>query len=328
MKVYLVTKSNKADSLFSEEPINLSFALAKKKIYEAEPNAIFYFYLEDFTERKLQNLVTELSSVKSLKWGIIDADSIVKDPALLFHQGACDFIASKIMNQKIDKNRIEEAIDFANKQKVSTERKKPSKKNSQVFPGWSKLNAGKEYEFIALFASIDNYDSCRKKVGINHFSYMQEAVQKIMLTLAAKGKGLLWIDDGQGYLLLFPPNDIETILILALEVLANIRLISFEQCNLTHEVLSLSFGLHKTKLPWQKPGKTESIVSDALNFIYHMGKHYTEQGCLDLTSSVFSELSAKTSHAFPDFGSFEETTVHRFLGFSYYKPSLLRPTKK
>ena len=336
MKVYLISQSNKAESLFSTAITRLSFPLGKKKTKEASKNEIYYFHLESFTERKLQNLVKELSSIKQLRWGIIDSETIVTDPAALFHQGACDYIGTRALPKSIDEERLERLSVFYSQKNLDkapsklqpkTESKKKKTRTSS-FPGWNSLIAGKKYDFIALLVMIDKFEEFRNKIGLKNFEYLKEVLQIAMKKLAQEGSGVLWIDDGQGFLLLFPPKKMEKVLFLALDFLAQLRLFSFEQCKLGHDVLSVSFSLHKANLPWQKPGKTDRIISDELNFIYHLGKHFTPSTCFDLCYEVFAELSTKVQKVFTKVGKFEEKEVYRFWGLGFHKPSLLAKKNK
>jgi hypothetical protein len=75
--------------------------------------------------------------------------------------------------------------------------------------------------------------------------------------------------------------------------------------------LSWRLGFHLGVTPYQSSGKTGSIVSEDVNFVFHFGASAVKSGSISCTASVFHRLPERLQALFVPGGSFESRDVYR-----------------
>jgi class 3 adenylate cyclase len=80
-------------------------------------------------------------------------------------------------------------------------------------------------------------------------------------------------------------------------MILNSSLISIEVLELSVPV-NFTLALHYGKTPYQAPGKTGTVISDAVNFVFHLGSKCAEPGRLTISEEVPDEALPPALNAF------------------------------
>lgn len=320
MKAILVCKSRSLELLFDPSPERKSPQDLEALCADPPEDSIVFLDAAALPKRALAEAMDRLSSSRHLRWAIIDRTRILKDTALVFHLGGCDYIGADAEEGSIDLQRLDRAALFASRMDPDTRAHHSHRSHGSTFPGWDALEEGKSYELLILFASIADAEGLRTRLGETRFARLKASAQALAASIAHDAGGLLWITDDRSFLLLFQPDTCSQVMNSCLKVLANMRLISFEQFRLDQESVSLSFSLRRAVLPWQKPGQTGTVIADALNYIFHLGRRFTPPGTIDLVDGLGSELPPRLASRLENAGDFEGRSIERFAGFCPVDP--------
>ena len=81
------------------------------------------------------------------------------------------------------------------------------------------------------------------------------------------------------------------------------------------------FALHYGSISYKPPGKTGTVVSDAVNYIYHLGAKKAEPGRLTISDTVPGGTIPKSlEDCFVFAGEFEDRKIWHSKKFVYTKP--------
>jgi hypothetical protein len=129
------------------------------------------------------------------------------------------------------------------------------------------------------------------------------------------------MNSGKDCLFLIPPKTkcAEAAIKASIGMIVSAPLIVLETLGITVPS-NFIFALHYGSLNYKPPGKTGTIVSDAVNFIFHLGTKKAEPGRL----TISGELPDKTipqplEDCFIPAGSFESRKIWHTKKFSYAK---------
>ena len=259
-----------------------------------------YLDISGLSPAVLKKSIVQLK--KSVKfWGIIDPKGSADDPALLFFEGAGDYIGPALVKKGLNKKRFSLALsngiprdvvnpvdDFAIT-KRKTQRLPPGK-----FEGWKSIRAGTEGSFFFLLVSISGKSNLRSMLGEAAFTAMQSRLQDILQQALSGADALLWMETENSNLFLVPSkkNNGMSAIEAALKVILNSQIIAIERLGLSTPV-EFTCALHYGQTLFQAPGKTGAVISESINYIFHLGTKKAEPGRLTVSGDVPDE-------AFPD----------------------------
>lgn len=316
MRAVLVTRSKALELLFD------GVELVRRSPAELDPSALpwgqdelVYLDLGSVPKRQRSEWLERLAAARGLRWAVIDRGRALDDPAALFRLGAVDYLGAEAREGVVDRARLDDIRAYAERLDNHGPKAARHRAHHGGFPGWDALAEDKSYELCALYAGVWDADGLRTRLGELRFSRFKAAAAGIVNALVQEHGGLLWISDDQSFLALFPPELASQLVVSAMRILANMRLISYEQLRLEQEVGCLYFCLRRCELPWQKPGQTGTVVSDALNYMYHLGRKFTPPCSIDLVDELADSLDPRLKTLFIDAGSFENRPIRRFHGF-------------
>lgn len=321
MRTILLSKSRSLELLFEPCPERRPPQDLDELTSDPPDDAVIYLDAAALPKRGLADALDRLSSSRHLRWALIDRARTFHDPAAIFHAGGCDYVGPEAQEGAIDAQRLERVAAYAARLDPEASRHHAHRAHGSSFPGWDALEEGKSYELLTLYAALADADGLRTRLGENRFARLKANAQTLAANLAQDAGGLLWIVDDRSFLLLFQPETVTQVITSCLKVLANMQLISFEQFRLEQETVSLSFSLRRAPVPWQKPGKTGTVISDALNYIFHLGRRFTPPGSIDLVDGLGAELPPRLAARLESAGDFEGRPVERFAGFRPADPS-------
>jgi hypothetical protein len=360
MKVFIYTKNE--IPLKNAFPKNVKFIhineLFVHTSFDILNEDISYIDVAAFPASDLKKNILKIKNhFKGSAWGLIDQKGIVKDPAVLFFDGAWDYIGSAAFKSSdgITTKRIKDALQWrkalsggltpasgvqpASGEKTASGGAKDapvSSKEAQslsldmgiklpstsAFPGWKKMQTGKSMHFYILYCSFRGKSSLDNRLTEKAAAQIHNRFISYLDDCFHDGDGLLWMNSGKDCIFLVPPKAkcAEAIVEACIRITASAPLITLETLNLTIPV-NFIFALHYGALSYKPPGRTGTIVSDAVNFIFHLGAKKAEPGRLTISGELPGVSIPKSlQDCFVSAGAFEGRKIWHTKRFSYAKP--------
>jgi len=260
-------------------------------------------------------------------FGIIDPKGIAADPALYFFRGASDYIGQAQVKKGIGKKRFTEALSWtcektsdagtvknetpgngkAAKKAETTISIKNHKPVSGKFEGWNSIRSGATGSFFFLFISLSGKSNLRAMLGETTFILLHNRLREVLQQSFGEADALIWMEAEGNSLLLVPPKlyNGRAAVITALKTILNSRLICMEKLGLTIPA-EFTFALHYGQTIYQAPGKTGEVISESVNYIFHLGIKKAQAGRLTISGAVPDEVIPEgLADLFTPAGSFE-----------------------
>jgi hypothetical protein len=267
-----------------------------------------------FGEEALYLFLQKMSTRKGPCITVADLHHQLRDPGRLFHCGAVDYLTEKSIQQMHEAGRKKQLSDYILRMYEKYEELTEEEiKNEHSLSGdsWTKIKSGREYSFLFLFVELDykeqwkqNYgDKIRNTFLVSFANYLEEAF--------SVNKGKIWIWNDFGGIILFPFNG-KTIRALetCFKYQLNKTLICVEEFD-SNPLMSFRMVLHIGNTVYQTRGKTDEIISDTINTIYHLGQQKAQPGKFYITKDVHNLAPAPLKEYFISEGAFDELEVFR-----------------
>ena len=267
-----------ADSAFSRS--------ARKKAVDS-----FVYFDAELGQDRVLELASKLEEVAGCAWGVIDRAGKAPDPADYFFAGACDYIGALLFKAGFGPGRLDKALAYSGLVE-DPDGDTDDEAEIEAFPGWAELEEGADVPVRFCYAAIGNQKSLLERIGEKRLDKLREDFATFLESWSKECGGILWIRETAGCLILFPPMD-EGMnpLLAAFRLLLDRALIGYEVFKL--EVpLTFRFAFHGGHTMWRKPGATGNIVSEDVNYAFHLGTKAAGDGYVLASSGV--------QHAIPD----------------------------
>ena len=302
-------------------------ATLRKRVKGLRRDSIVYVDVSAFGEEESERIVKYLARQQDLHYGILDPDGRIMDVALLFLQGAGDYIGRELVRKGLKLTRLKKimrngvlragisrypSISPAVQESPSPERPdlnglKPSGAN------WSSIRSGQEYTFSLMFIEIDHQGELGKSIGEDMMSDVTVRFKNLIHKWVARDNGRVWIWDDFGGLVLFPFDGADcTAAISCFRLMLNRKLIGMEELG-TRLPLSFRIVLHIGNTVYRQKGKTGTLISDSINTIFHLGKKFAKPDNLYTTRSMLGYVPLKLRNYFIPAGDYEGIPVMRML---------------
>jgi len=340
MGIYIFSKRDAAlKKTFSKNAEFISGALSKHK---PELGDMTYIDISGISPANIKTTITQLKkSCKNTSWGIIDPKGSVKDPAALFFDGASDYLgpdffkASKAIDSKRLKRASQWRLELTGSKAVQAEQQASKGASvlpktgikfppASVFPGWKNMATGKLMPFYLLYCSIRGKIPLNSRLGEKAYAQMHQRLLAYLHQNFQEGEGLLWMDSGKDCLFLLPPKakNIEAAVRSCFRMLISAPLAAIEVLNLTVPV-NFIFTLHYGSINYSPPGKTGTVVSDAVNYVFHLGPKKAEPGRLTISDEIpDGSIPQALEDCFVSAGEFEGRKIWHTKKIGYVKPWL------
>jgi hypothetical protein len=261
-----------------------------------------YFDITKFTNRMRNQLLKFIQDHENLRFGIVDPGSLIEDPAQLILQGASDYIGKSMLGKSIPLSRFTLALDFYESEETE------DNETSQYWD-WNSLNEHQEYTFIFLFIEIDLPEDWIQKSGREHLDQVMKYFYKHLNSRMKNLNGRLWIETERGGLVLIPHiNDGEESIIECFKIVLDRLQISAEDYPY-NMLISYRMALHLGKTVYRKKGSTGSVISDSVNYIFHLGKQYLEEGQFSCTEEIFQDCPEALQNYFYEDEEFQDKRI-------------------
>ena len=288
-----------------------------------------YFDISGLSPANLKKTIEQLKKTCAF-WGIIDPKGEAEDPALFFFEGASDYIGPALVNKGLNKKRFIEAFTWTagretiktgkiKNQAKSSIKKKNIKLPAGKFLGWKSIRSGTTADFFFLYVSLSGKSNIRSMVGEIAFSTLKNQLRDLLQKSLHETDALLWMETEDNYLFLIPSrvDDGKAVVESAIKIILNNRLIGIEDLDLSIHV-DLTFALHYGETIYQAPGKTGAVISETVNYIFHLGTKKAEPGRLTISDSVPEEaIPNGLKDIFRNAGSFEGIPIRHSRRFIY-----------
>ena len=263
------------------------------------PNSLVYLD-SGLGQERILDLAAKLDELEACAWGVIDRTGESPDPAAFFFAGASDYIGAQLYKSGLGPGRLGEALAYSGLAEANAEKAEP-----KAFPGWSELNEGADVPVRFCYASIGNQKENLERIGEKRLSKLREDFAAFLESWSKECGGIVWIRETAGCLLLFPPKDEGMNPVLAaFRLLLDRALVGYEVFKL--EVpLTFRFAFHEGRTMWRKPGATGNIVSEDVNFAFHLGTKAAGDGYILVSTEAAGVIPACLGDLFSPAGDFE-----------------------
>jgi len=306
----------------------------KKYVKNLSGPVIVYFDIYQNSEKEYWEHIKSLLKQQIIFLGIIDSKSVAPDPAAFFHAGISDYIGNKQLLEGITKKRIKDI--FALKEKVNflphnmTETENKNEKSQKLLPvlakkefsaklvpngEWKKIKNGEEYVFYFLYAEIDLAADWKRKTGQSILQKVKEVFHNYIEQHIKPINGKIWMWNEFGGLILFPytKND-HDVAITASKLIVNAPIASCEDFPFKMEI-SYRLALHVGETVYKERGNTGTIVSDTINFTFHLGQKFAKPDNFYITEEVYNRIHPGLKELFLSEGVFENRNILRLRKF-------------
>ncbi len=281
-----------------------SFARSYKK---KAAGAFVWLDATGLGEDRILGLGARLGEIAYCAWGVADRGGEIGDPGALFFSGASDYLGPKVLKSAVAPERLRSALVFAGLAAPS----KASEGAPKAFPGWASLAVDEDVRVRFCYAALAGQKGLLESIGEKRLNRLREDFASFLEPWSAEYGGIVWIRETQGSLLLFPPEDQGTNPVLAaFRLLLDRALVGYEVFHL-ETPLAFHFAFHSGTTMWRPPGSTGTVVSDDVNFIFHLGMKTGSEGTILVSQEGAASIPPSLADLFVPQASFEG---HRILG--------------
>ncbi|MDR0623483.1 MAG: hypothetical protein LBG10_03540 [Treponema sp.] len=334
MKVFLFSAKKNTAFTGDKKTAALAQTLPPDALGRHNPGAgdISYLDISGLSPADLKKALTRLKkSCLHSSWGILDPKGEAPDPAEFFFAGAADYIGPKPIKGGIGKKRVAAALAWREAGSQGSApgtaaapgaddpgqggRKLPGGK----FEGWDSIRSGTAAPFFFLFVSLSGKTNLRSRLGEASFAAVKTRLRDVLQQNLQDSQALLWMETESNCLFLIPPRAAngKAAVEASLRMIAGGPLIGIEKLGLPIPV-DFTFVLHYGNTIFRAPGKTGTVVSDAVNYIFHLGTKYAGPGRLTISAGVSDEaIPEGLSGFFVKAGIFEGFPVRHSRRFTY-----------
>ena len=301
----------------------------KGQVFLAEDQV--YLDISGFSPTELKKAVNLLKKrCEDFFWGIIDPKGASGDPASFFFDGAGDYIGPALIKKGLNRKRFLEAYSWALAGKNSgiaaeknsgaeAEKRKRPKLPAGKFEGWKSVRVGVTAPFFFLFVSFSGKTNLRSQVGEKAFITIKNRLREELQQKLEEADALLWMEAEDICLFLVPPRASSGMLAVeaGLKMILGSRLASIEKLGLSFPV-DFTFALHYGNTVYNTPGKTGDVVSESVNYIFHLGTKRAEPGRFTISDEVPKEVIPQgLMDLFRPAGTFEGIAISQSRNFVY-----------
>jgi len=176
--------------------------------------------------------------------------------------------------------------------------------------GWKEIQNGREYTFFFLYVEINMLDEWKKKSGSTHIGDIQEVFHHHIESTIKPLGGRIWMWMNNGGVVLFPFKGSHCPCIEAcLRLILNRHIISIEEYTY-NSLITYTMAVHLGNTIYKTRGQTGEIVSDSVNFLFHVGKKFARREQFYVTENVFPFIEPGFKDLFMENGTFEGVRMY------------------
>lgn len=320
MEIVVVSSSKEMKKYFASIGRSRKYAISfvppdnLQKIIRREPDErLLYIDIAGFSETDFKKKLTALEKKSQFRFGIIDEKNRTIDIADFFHRGAVDYLDGRILKSGIETKRITKVLEYRPFTHGSTSDSGLSakRKNLKIAEkGWDEIKNGTEYTFWLLYIELDMIDEWKTKSGKAHIDDVQNIFHRYIESHLNPVGGRTWMWMNQGGVFLFPFREGSREPVLTcVRIILNRTLASIEEFGY-NSTITYKMALHVGNTVYRDRGHTGHIVSDTVNFLFHLGQNHTREKQFYLTSSAYQYVPESFKQLFCRMGDFEGEIIY------------------
>lgn len=194
-----------------------------------------------------------------------------------------------------------------------------SDKPGNAFPGWKAIKPGNIYNFYFFYVSVSAHTNLKSRLGEKAYKIFMDKFRMLLQQSFLESDCILWMETDSNALYLVPPKkqNATSIIVIALRILLSAPLLAYEKLHIPFPV-KFTFALHYGQSEYAIPGKTGTIISDAINYIHHLGAKKAEPERLSISEEAAHLLEDKRlGQFFAEAGVFEKQRIFHSKKFMY-----------
>lgn len=278
---------------------------------DSTPGSLLYIDAHGVDAASLRRRVRQLGASRPYRFGVLDPEGEVVDIAELFHLCAADYLGKAQLAAGVTTARLRRVFACAPVSRVpSSLPAVPAGSCAPSGSDWSGVRDGHEYTFLMLYAGLDRLSDLRRKSSESFLASMRRAFQQLLERSFAPFGARLWMwkeDDGL-ILMPFDGRSVDAV-IAAIRFMLNRVLVNTEELR-EFDDLCWRLALHIGATTYRTSGRTGAIVSESVNFMFHLGSRYVEAGSFAVTAPVYALLTPALCACFEPRGAYESIEVH------------------
>ena len=216
--------------------------------------------------------------------------------------------------EQVSVKRLRRVLDFAEKlgafespQSIGGELNVEKKRthSADLAQSWDGVKNRGTYTFCFFFIELIPSSDWQGRASDSHQEKMRDAFHDLVEAKVKEYDGRIWMWNEWGGVVLFPFDGESCPAVeLGMRMLLNRVILSLEGGPF-HGILEYRMAFHIGSSQYKTRGQTGDIISDDVNFIFHLGKKKAAPGALYLSDSVYEILNPRQRSLFEEDGSFE-----------------------
>lgn len=323
MTIFVVTDSKAVHKAFASAVRSRTYSVEfvprdalNQTIRRADevPDSFLYVDADGMDSRGFKRRLTRLRDERPYRFGIIDRTNAIRDVAELFHYAAADYVGKALLADGLTTARLRRVVEY---DPAPVARRAgnhvPEHEQHRFVPSgsdWSGVMDGREYTFVMLYAGIDGAEELRRTSSESFLSSLRASFTGLLERAFADNQARVWMWKEEEGLLLMPFDGRELdVVVPALRLKLNQVLINAEQLAQYGEI-SWRLAVHLGNTTYRASGRTGDIVSESVNFVFHLGSRFVDSGGLAVTAPCLDLVPDGIRPLLDHRGSFESIDVY------------------
>ena len=278
------SKNNKFN--INHLPVNL----LKKTLKAIQEQSLVYIDISGLND-KINSTLSYLSKTNNIFFGIIDLKGLITDIQYIVSLGAADYVNKESYKTAFTDKRFKDVIAYLKKYRKDYSEVKISIQKPEEYivskNGWKNISENNDFAFSIMFIEFDGIEEMKKKYGVTNLKTAINTFKNYILRHIELFGGKIWIWNGFGGIILFPFNGNE-----CKSVFSGFRLMLYKHIydieeSIFPNFISFRIALHLGNINY-KEKNTGKIISNPINYIFHLGRKFTKPGNFFLTEDVFN----------------------------------------
>ncbi len=277
------------------------------------PDSFLYLDVAGMDLRAIKRRLGQLRDSRPYGFGIVDAAHTITDIGEVFRHGAADYVGKSLAKEGLSTAHLRRVVEYEPVEVPRHEEEAPSHevdRDLRPSTSWSNVDDGSEYTFVMVYAGLDQAKELRRKSSEALLAALRKTFTGLLERTFAEFDARVWMwleDDG---LLLIPyEGGRVNAVIPAIRLFVN-RMIYNTDEFAQFGVQSWRLALHLGNTSYRSSGQTGGIVSESVNYLFHVGQQFVEPGGLAVTGSCIPEIPPRVRPLLNHRGSFEGSDIY------------------
>ncbi len=323
MTVYVVTNSRSVRASFAAIDRSRTYTVEYAAIKDlgetlrraaVVPESFVYVDVSGMDHLAVKRRLRRLRTERPYRYGVIDHHGRISDVAELFHAAAADYLGKSLIADGVSTARLRRVVEYEPTMPADQSASHvPEHEVHRFIPSgsdWADVEDGKVYTFLMVYAGLDQAGDLHRKSSEGFLASLRRRFSAMLEQAFAEHAARVWMwKEDEGLLLM--PFDGQTInaVVPALRLVLNRVVINAEEFAQFGE-LSWRLALHLGNTTYRSSGRTGAIVSESVNFLFHLGSRFVEPGGLAVTGACHPLVPEGVRPLFNHRGSFESVHVY------------------